>query len=156
VLAESQDVYADGQAVTIGPLDTRVKDLRFRVYYQPNVVQALAGLADRLATGRPGLAGSPAFYVFLNFVIRDLKVRYSHSALGFAWSMLNPLLLMLVFWVVFTFILGQGMPRFPVYPLAGRGPFVCGMLKITEAMREISHAVGKNPPTQPDFSSRPR
>jgi lipopolysaccharide transport system permease protein len=58
-----------------------------------------------------------------NFVIRDLKVRYSHSVLGFVWSMLNPLLLMLVFWVVFTFIVGQGMPRFPVYLLAGLLPW---------------------------------
>ena len=58
-----------------------------------------------------------------NFVVRDLKVRYSHSVLGFVWSMLNPLMLMLVFWVVFTFIVGQGMPRFPVYLLAGLLPW---------------------------------
>jgi lipopolysaccharide transport system permease protein len=65
-----------------------------------------------------------------SFVVRDLKVRYSHSALGFVWSMLNPLLLMLVFWVVFTFIVGQGMPRFPVYLLAGLLPwnFLSGSL----------------------------
>ena len=58
-----------------------------------------------------------------NFVVRDLKVRYSYSVLGFVWSMLNPLLLMLVFWVVFTFMLGQGLPRFPIYLLAGLLPW---------------------------------
>ncbi len=58
-----------------------------------------------------------------NFVIRDLKVRYSHSVLGFVWSMFNPLLLMLVFWVVFSFFAGQGIPRFPVFLLAGLLPW---------------------------------
>ena len=35
-----------------------------------------------------------------NLVMRDLKVRYKSSVLGFLWSLLNPLLLMLVFTVV--------------------------------------------------------
>jgi lipopolysaccharide transport system permease protein len=58
-----------------------------------------------------------------NFVIRDLKVRYSNSALGFVWSFLNPLLLMMVFWVVFGVLAGQGIERFPVYLLAGLLPW---------------------------------
>ncbi len=36
------------------------------------------------------------------FVILDLKVRYRGSVLGFLWTLLNPLLLMLVMWVVFS------------------------------------------------------
>ncbi len=35
-------------------------------------------------------------------VVRDLKVRYKGSVLGFLWSMGNPLLMMAVFYVVFT------------------------------------------------------
>jgi ABC-type polysaccharide/polyol phosphate export permease len=38
----------------------------------------------------------------LNFVARDLKVRYSNSALGVVWSLFNPLLTTLVFTVVLT------------------------------------------------------
>lgn len=57
-----------------------------------------------------------------NFVVRDLKVRYSHSALGFVWSLFNPLLMMLVFWVVFTFM-RQDIQRFPIYLLAGLLPW---------------------------------
>ena len=34
-------------------------------------------------------------------VIRDLKLRYRNSALGFLWSLLSPLLMMLVFILVF-------------------------------------------------------
>jgi ABC-type polysaccharide/polyol phosphate export permease len=35
-------------------------------------------------------------------VARDLKVRYRRSAIGFLWTMLQPLLMMLVFQVVFA------------------------------------------------------
>ena len=39
-----------------------------------------------------------------NLVARDLKVRYKNSVLGIAWSWLNPLLMMLVFTLVFDVI----------------------------------------------------
>lgn len=41
-------------------------------------------------------------------VIRDLKVRYSDSVLGFAWTLLDPLLLTLVYWFVFGVIVARG------------------------------------------------
>ncbi|HDS30191.1 MAG TPA: hypothetical protein ENN67_04020, partial [Firmicutes bacterium] len=37
-----------------------------------------------------------------NLIVRDLKVKYKGSALGFAWSFLNPLILMLLYWIIFT------------------------------------------------------
>jgi lipopolysaccharide transport system permease protein len=37
-----------------------------------------------------------------NLVISDLKVKYSNSILGFAWSMLNPMLMMIVLYFVFS------------------------------------------------------
>ena len=36
---------------------------------------------------------------------KELKVKYKNSILGFAWSLLNPLLYLLVFWLVFDKIL---------------------------------------------------
>jgi lipopolysaccharide transport system permease protein len=42
-----------------------------------------------------------------NLTVRDLKVRYKSSALGIAWSLINPILMMLVFTVVYTVMLGQ-------------------------------------------------
>jgi ABC-2 type transport system permease protein len=39
---------------------------------------------------------------------RDLKVRYTTSALGYLWSILDPLLMGLIYWVVFGFIFHRG------------------------------------------------
>lgn len=54
-------------------------------------------------------------------VARELKVRYRRSAIGFTWTMLQPLLMMLVLQVVFNslfrFQLAYG--NYPVYALAG-------------------------------------
>jgi lipopolysaccharide transport system permease protein len=57
-----------------------------------------------------------------NLVIRDLKVRYKSSVLGVLWSLLNPLLMTLVFTVVFTFMLPNNtIQHFPLF-------FLCGFL----------------------------
>ena len=39
-----------------------------------------------------------------NLVISDLKTKYSISVMGFAWSMLNPLMMMLVLYFVFNIV----------------------------------------------------
>jgi ABC-2 type transport system permease protein len=39
---------------------------------------------------------------------RDLKVRYTTSALGYLWSIIDPLLMGLIYWVVFGFIFHRG------------------------------------------------
>lgn len=52
-------------------------------------------------------------------VARDLKVRYRRSTIGFLWSMLQPLLTMLVLTLVFSTIFRFEIPNYPVYALAG-------------------------------------
>lgn len=51
----------------------------------------------------------------------DFKLRYQGSVLGYAWSLLRPLFLFLILYVVFTqFIkLGKDIPHYPVYLLLG-------------------------------------
>ena len=51
--------------------------------------------------------------------ISDLKVKYQSSALGFAWSLLNPLLLMLVLYFVFSNIFRFEQEHFALYLLVG-------------------------------------
>src|ERR671933_793877 len=55
-----------------------------------------------------------------NLVARDLKLRYRDSIFGFLWSLLNPLLTMIVFTFVFTVLLrNRDIPNFPVFILIG-------------------------------------
>lgn len=54
------------------------------------------------------------------FVKRDIKVKYKNSFLGILWSMLNPLLTMLVLTFIFSNIFKNSIPNFPVYCLSGR------------------------------------
>jgi ABC-2 type transport system permease protein len=51
----------------------------------------------------------------------DFKLRYQGSALGYAWSLLRPLLLFLILYVVFVRFLklGTGVEHYPVYLLLG-------------------------------------
>jgi ABC-type polysaccharide/polyol phosphate export permease len=60
-----------------------------------------------------------------NLVVRDLKVRYKHSVLGFFWSLLNPLLLMVVFTFVFEKLLptNNQRPMFEVFFLVALLPW---------------------------------
>lgn len=51
----------------------------------------------------------------------DFKLRYQGSAIGYAWSLLRPLLLFLILYIVFVKFLrlGKGIPHYPVYLLLG-------------------------------------
>ncbi len=54
-----------------------------------------------------------------NLVIRDIKVRYKRSVLGFLWVMLNPLLMMLILNMVFSEIFKVSTKNFTSYLLSG-------------------------------------
>ena len=54
-----------------------------------------------------------------NLVSSDLKVKYKGSVLGFSWSMLNPLLMMLVLYAVFNNIFKFEEEQFALYLLIG-------------------------------------
>ncbi len=51
----------------------------------------------------------------------DFKLRYQGSVLGYAWSLLRPLLLFVILYIVFARFLklGSDIPHFPVYLLLG-------------------------------------
>lgn len=57
--------------------------------------------------------------LLVGLVRKELKVKYKNSVLGFAWSMLNPALYLLVFWFVFEKVLRNGVPHFPIFLLSG-------------------------------------
>jgi ABC-type polysaccharide/polyol phosphate export permease len=52
-------------------------------------------------------------------VAKTIKSRYKRSLLGVAWTLLNPLVTMLVMSVAFSTIFRAAIPRYPVYLLVG-------------------------------------
>jgi ABC-2 type transport system permease protein len=57
--------------------------------------------------------------LLVNLVRKELKVKYKNSLLGFVWSMLNPALYLVIFWIVFTKFLGAAIDVFPIYLMSG-------------------------------------
>ncbi|MDO5329657.1 MAG: ABC transporter permease [Coriobacteriia bacterium] len=53
-------------------------------------------------------------------VVKDIKIRYRKSILGVFWTLLNPLLMMVVLSVVFSNIFKFDIPNYPVYILSGQ------------------------------------
>jgi len=58
-------------------------------------------------------------FLIRQLVSRDFKTKYKRSALGMAWSFLNPLLTMSVQYVVFSTLFKSDVPNYPVYLLSG-------------------------------------
>jgi lipopolysaccharide transport system permease protein len=62
-----------------------------------------------------------------SMVVRELKARYRGSVLGFFWSFINPLLLLLVYTFVFSYVLPARQPNLDPYALF----LFCGILPWT-------------------------
>jgi lipopolysaccharide transport system permease protein len=68
--------------------------------------------------------------ILRNLLLRELRSSYKGSALGFMWSLLNPLVTMAIFTVVFSVVLqvqlppnAQGVRNFPAFLLVGLLPW---------------------------------
>jgi len=65
-----------------------------------------------------------AYRTFIrNMVIKDLKLRYQASVLGFLWSMLNPLLMLGLYTVVFSKVMRVQMENYTFFLFAGLMPW---------------------------------
>lgn len=71
-------------------------------------------------------------------VSRDLKVKYRRSVLGYLWSLLNPLLMMIVISAVFSYIFRNNIANFPIYLLTGQIMFNFFSEATNFAMKSIS------------------
>jgi ABC-type polysaccharide/polyol phosphate export permease len=80
-------------------------------------------LVDRTAA-RQTVAGSliAAFAyreLVRNLVLKDLKLKFRGSVLGFLWSLVNPLAMVGVYTLAFKYILASKQPGFPFFVLLG-------------------------------------
>ena len=57
--------------------------------------------------------------VIVTLSMKDFKIRYRNSMLGFIWSLLNPLAYMVILWFVFSRLLTPSIPNFAAWILIG-------------------------------------
>lgn len=73
-------------------------------------------------------------YLLYNLVSRDLKVKYKGSILGFFWSLLNPLVMLLVYTLAFKYIIRIKVENFPLF-------FLCAFLPWSFLATSLSMSV---------------
>ncbi len=56
--------------------------------------------------------------LLVQLITRNVKIRYKRSALGIGWTMLNPLLMMIILTVVFSNLFRITLEHYPVYVLS--------------------------------------
>ena len=66
-------------------------------------------------------------------VSQELRVRYQRSFLGFLWSLLNPILMMITMTAVFSKILGRNEPAYALYLFSGLVPWLFLSGSLTDA-----------------------
>lgn len=64
-------------------------------------------------------AGVRYRFLLKELVARDFKTKYKRSVLGILWSFMNPLLTMMVMYIVFSTLFKSNIENFPVYLLTG-------------------------------------
>ena len=79
----------------------------------PRVVSSRVSLTSRIVE----IWRSRELFVFL--VRKELKVKYKGSVLGLFWSMLNPAVTLMVYYVVFKYFLVNNVPDFALYLFSG-------------------------------------
>lgn len=62
-------------------------------------------------------------FVVYQLVSKDFKLKYRRSVLGVAWSVLNPLLMMVVQSIVFTYLFKHSIENYPLYLIVGNVTF---------------------------------
>lgn len=82
-----------------------------------------------------------SWFILQSLVTKDFKLKYRRSVLGILWSVLNPLLMMVVLSCVFSYVLKFGeIEHFPLYLILGTVLFNLMQNSTTAAMYSILEA----------------
>lgn len=76
-------------------------------------------------------------FLFEELVKRDFKKKYKRTVLGMAWSILSPLLTLLVMRLVFTQFFGRNTPHYTTYLFCGNLIFSCFSESTSQGMRSL-------------------
>ncbi len=75
--------------------------------------------------------------LIVSLVLREVKLRYLGSVLGFLWTFLNPLLLMCVYTIVFSVFFRIEVENYPVFLFCALIPWICFSHSILEGANSI-------------------
>ncbi|MCX6710594.1 MAG: ABC transporter permease [Candidatus Woesearchaeota archaeon] len=74
---------------------------------------------DYLKSLRPDDKLKKELNIIWEFTIQDFKLKYKNSVIGYFWSLLNPLLMLLTLYVVFSVIMKLEIPYYQLFLLLG-------------------------------------
>ena len=83
------------------------------------------------------IANSNNIFLLQEIVKKNFSSKYKDSVLGIFWSILKPLLIMIVFTIIFSTLFGRSIENFPVYFLSARCLFDFFNSAIAASMNSI-------------------
>ena len=81
-------------------------------------------------------------FLFEELVKRDFKKKYKRTILGMLWSVLSPLLQLIVMSIVFTKFFGRGMEHYTIYLFTGNLLFSFFKESTTSGMHSLMQNAG--------------
>ena len=81
-------------------------------------------------------------FLVYNLVGRNLKVKYRRSIFGFLWTLLNPLAMTTVFYLVFKVVMKVQVPHYLAFILTGLLPWTFFSQTMVEGMESIVGSLG--------------
>ena len=79
-------------------------------------------------------------FILSQLVTKDFKLKYRRSVLGIAWSVLNPLFMMAVQSIVFTYMFRHSIENYPLYLILGNVTFTLMNEATRNALTSITGA----------------
>ncbi len=77
-------------------------------------------------------------FLMQQLVTKDIKLKYRRSFLGYLWSILNPLMIMVIMVIVFSSMFRSDIENFPVYLIIGQTLFNFMSESTTQAIYSIT------------------
>ena len=74
---------------------------------------------EGLTPSPDGRAGRRNLPLYRNLVRREVRQRYKGSVLGLGWTLLNPLIMVGAYWIVFKFLFGSPIPNYALFMFVG-------------------------------------
>ena len=72
-------------------------------------------------------------------VLKDIRVRYKSSVLGYLWAIINPFAFAFVYWLAFKFVMRVQMDHYSIFLIAGMFPWIWLSSGVTQATRSYQN-----------------